>query len=445
MQSKSFFYKLLDKYKRGQLLSGPLNMIGSKNPKLIYITAGIFCFILLLIANSFNSKNNQLQVAGSQGNTNQLKLKKPVIEGVKEAVDPRAIWSEEISSKVSKLDNKLDQTIEQTTSKQKEQLDLLKDEIGRLKDQLRNVKKESDNQLHLEPKEQVLLQPADTPKPAPKLVHLHQDFPDINKYDTENYVTSGSFARAVLLTGVVAETGTEAAGSPQPILLRLVDHGIFSKGYHTKQIKEAILIGSCYGNISSERALCRLQSLSLMNNSGDIVEKPVEGWLIGEDGRPGIKGDVIDKASDVTRMAVLNGILGGMANFFQSQATTSIYPVSPISGQANALAGKDALKAGAASGVGNALNKLADYAIKRAESMSPVIVVGSGRIIDVVFRKGFDLKLAQEQTSSSAISSPATSGSAQQNEAPANNQNDAFRQISQKLQQMKSGQQQGGY
>jgi conjugal transfer pilus assembly protein TraB len=233
--------------------------------------------------------------------------------------------------------------------------------------------------------------------------------------------------------------------TPQPILLRLVDHGIFSKGYHTKQIKEAILIGSCYGNISSERALCRLQSLSLMNNSGDIVEKPVEGWLIGEDGRPGIKGDVIDKASDVTRMAVLNGILGGMANFFQSQATTSIYPVSPISGQANALAGKDALKAGAASGVGNALNKLADYAIKRAESMSPVIVVGSGRIIDVVFRKGFDLKLAQEQTSSSAISSPATSGSAQQNEAPANNQNDAFRQISQKLQQMKSGQQQGGY
>ena len=185
-----------------------------------------------------------------------------------------------------------------------------------------------------------------------------------------------------------------------------------------------------------------------MNNSGDIIEKPVEGWLIGEDGRPGIKGDVIDKASDVTRMAVLNGILGGMANFFQSQATSSIYPVSPISGQANALAGKDALKAGAASGVGNALNKLADYAIKRAESMSPVIVVGSGRIIDVVFRKGFDLKL--EQTSSTAISgstvsNSATIGSAQQNEAPANNQNDHFKQISQKLQQMNSGKQQGGY
>ena len=96
------------------------------------------------------------------------------------------------------------------------------------------------------------------------------------------------------------------------------------------------------------------------------------------------KGDVIDKSSDITRMAVLNGILGGIASFFQNQATSGIYPVSPITGQTNALTGKAALKAGSASGVGNALQKLADYAIKRAEQMSPVIVIGSGRVIDVV-------------------------------------------------------------
>ena len=168
------------KHKQNRILSVIRNITRSKNPKLIYITAGIFCFVLLLIANSFNSKNNQMQVTDKDGNTNQLKLKKPVIEGVKEAVDPRAIWSEEISSKVSKLDNKLDQTIEQTTNKQKEQLDLLKDEIGRLKEQLRDVKQETDARLHAEPEKQVSVQQS-APKPAPKLVHLHQDFPDINK------------------------------------------------------------------------------------------------------------------------------------------------------------------------------------------------------------------------------------------------------------------------
>ncbi|XVN40799.1 MAG: TraB/VirB10 family protein [Rickettsia endosymbiont of Argas persicus] len=211
------------------------------------------------------------------------------------------------------------------------------------------------------------------------------------KKEVKDYITTGSFARGLLLTGVVVGTGTNNAASPEPIMIRLVDTANFSKGYKTKQIKEAILIGSCSGDISSERAKCRLETVSLINNKGDIIEKNVEGWLIGEDGRPGIKGIVVDKSSDIARMAVLNGVLGGIAHFFQNQATNGIFPISPMTGQQNALKAQDALKAGVYSGTGNALEKLADFAIKRAESMSPVIVVGSGRIVDVVFRKGFDL------------------------------------------------------
>jgi len=69
-----------------------------------------------------------------------------------------------------------------------------------------------------------------------------------------------------------------------------------------------------------------------------------------------------------------------------------MYPISPITGQNKPVIGMDALKSGSASGVGNALQKLADYAIKRAEQMSPVIVVASGRVVDVVFKSGFELK-----------------------------------------------------
>lgn len=36
-------------------------------------------------------------------------------------------------------------------------------------------------------------------------------------------------------------------------------------------------------------------------------------------------------------MAVVNGVLGGMAQFFQNQATNSVFPISPITGQQNAL------------------------------------------------------------------------------------------------------------
>lgn len=355
----------------------PLKAWFQKNPKRGYVViAAVVIVGFFMLPSSDQSTKQRPQ-----------KKEKPVIEAVEKAVDPRAVWSDNLTQKMNDMSETITKSLAEHQQKAHDNAEQLEQKIATLRqeiDQIKSTDDEKKSEAHEPPKATVIVQS--------NFVHLHREFTHQDKKAVEDYITSGAFARAVLLTGVVAETGTEAASTPQPILLRLVDFGIFSKGYLTPQIKEAIIIGSCYGNISSERAVCRLERLSLVNDQADIVERPVEGWLIGEDGRPGIKGDVIDKASDVTRMAVLNGILGGIAGFFQNQASAGIYPISPIAGQSKALTGLDALKSGASSGVGNALQKLADYAIKRAEQMSPVIVVGAGRVIDVVFRKGFQLK-----------------------------------------------------
>ncbi len=340
---------------------------------------------------------------------NEPKIEKPKMTGVKDAVDPRAVWVDELTKTLAKLNQKFDETLKQQQQNYQKDLYALQNEVKNLKEKATSVI-DKKNKNSVPPRVKTHL-----PKPPSNFIHLQQVLAPAIKKDPENYVVSGSFARAVLLTGVVAETGTESASNQQPILLRLVDHGIFSKGYKTEQIKEAVLIGSCYGNISSERALCRLQSLSLMNNEGEIIEKPVEGWVIGEDGRPGLKGDVIDKASDVSRMAMLNGILGGMASFFQNQAMAGVYPISPITGQQHALTGANSLKASSASGVGNALQKLADYAIKRAEQMSPVIIIGAGRTVDVVFKNGFGLKNVGIDKETSSVTTVSNSQNMPQN------------------------------
>lgn len=346
-----------------------------ENPKLTGLGLGVFIVLLLWLFSG-----------SSTIHTPEALIHKPEVSGVKASVDPRDIWTDAIGKEISALSNKMEDAFKAQAENHKSAITELKKDM----DGLRSDNKADSKEAEIKVKQE---EPSEPEKQEPQMVYLHQNFNQEVHKDTDDYVTSGSFARAVLLTGVVAETGTESAGTPQPILLRLVDVGIFSKGYKTKQIKEAILIGSCYGNLSSERAMCRLESLSLKNSDGDIVERPIEGWLIDSaDGRPGVKGDVIDKSSNMARMAVLNGILGGMAGFFQAQATSGVYPISPISGPANALGGLASVKAGASSGVGNALQKLAEYAIKRAEQMSPVIVVGSARIVDVVFRKGFQLK-----------------------------------------------------
>lgn len=371
----------------------------------------------------------------------EAKIEKPKMTGLKDAVDPRAVWVDELTKSINNLNQKFDESLKQQQQNYQKDFSAIHDDIKALKEKATNTVEQKNKKLGSTTAKSHIL------KPPSNFVHLQQVLALPVKKDSENYVVSGSFARAVLLTGVVAETGTESASNQQPILLRLVDHGIFSKGYKTEQIKEAILIGSCYGNISSERALCRLQSLSLMNNENEIVEKPVEGWVIGEDGRPGLKGDVIDKASDVSRMAMLNGILGGMASFFQNQATAGVYPISPITGQQHALTGANSLKASSASGVGNALQKLADYAIKRAEQMSPVIIIGAGRTVDVVFKNGFGLKnvgIDKEPAQVTSVSNnqhvPQNSATSATNERHGQMRNDGYNDGMKSLESLSMGQ-----
>lgn len=211
----------------------------------------------------------------------------------------------------------------------------------------------------------------------------------ISSRKSDSYIPAGTHAKVALLSGVVAMTAVESQGNPLPIVLRVIDDGNLPRGFKSR-IKDAIMIGACYGDISSERVQCRMETMSWVESDGTTVEKKVEGWLLGEDGRPGLRGKVVDRSGDVARESMIAGILSTMTSFLQMEATRSVYPVSPF-GQTNALSGGDALKAAAAGGAGNALDKLAEFSIKRAEQMQPVIVVSSGRVADVVFKSGVSI------------------------------------------------------
>lgn len=225
---------------------------------------------------------------------------------------------------------------------------------------------------------------------GPRLLHLTRGGPVPEMPKTvESYVPAGTYVSGILTSGVVASTSTEAQGNPMPIMVRLAGRGTLPRGFKS-DLKDAVLMGSCYGDLSSERALCRLHKLSLTERNGEIFESPVEGWIMGEDGRPGLKGDVVDRAGKVAREALAAGILSGMAGFFQQQASSSYSPATLVSPQKRLETG-DVLKGGAAGGAGNALEKLADFSIRRAEQMQPVILVASGRRVDVVFKEGIDL------------------------------------------------------
>ncbi|SPM46056.1 conjugal transfer protein [Orientia tsutsugamushi] len=319
------------------------------------------------------------------------------ISGVEQAVDLRAKWTEEILNEVKTLKDRLESVIESRYLETTAQINNFNQKLEILENQPKQLLYNNDSdEFSSDLNQHISNSPHDNKTeqaPVQSFVNLRRAESE-QKKNVENYVTSGSSARAVLLTGVVVGTGTNSSSSPEPIVLQLLDTAILYDKYKTDQIKKAILIGSCNGEMSSERAKCRIETLSVVNNQGDIIEKKVEGWLIGEDGRSGIKGIVVDKSSNIAGMAALNGVFSSIAKFLQSKAIKpDMLPTLNLvaGGQQQEFQIGDALQSGAYAGASNAFDKLADFAIKRADSMSPVVLIASGRVIDVVFKKGFDL------------------------------------------------------
>jgi len=202
------------------------------------------------------------------------------------------------------------------------------------------------------------------------------------------YVPAGSFVRAALLGGLDAPTGGQAQTNPHPILMRTQDNAFLPNRYRF-EIKECFLLASSYGDISSERAFGRLENLSCVKRDGGAIDIPVKGYVVGEDGKAGMRGRLISKQGQVLANALLAGIGSGIGKAFQANSLTQ--SISPL-GTTNTVTAGQALQNGIGTGVGDALDRLSKYYIDLAEKLFPVIEIDAGRTIEVVFTKGFSLE-----------------------------------------------------
>ncbi|MCD9026737.1 TraB/VirB10 family protein [Luteimonas sp. BDR2-5] len=193
-----------------------------------------------------------------------------------------------------------------------------------------------------------------------------------------------SFTRGTLLGGLDAPTGGQSQSNPHPVLIRLADDSVLPNGFRGNYA-ECFVIAAAYGDISSERAYARTENLSCVRGDGATLEVRIEGALFGEDGKVGMRGRLVTKQGQMLANALLAGIVGGIG---QGLATASAdYSTSALGTVAN-LSGADAYRAGLGTGVGRALDRLAQYYIRLAENTFPVIEVDAGREIDVVITKG---------------------------------------------------------
>jgi conjugal transfer pilus assembly protein TraB len=185
--------------------------------------------------------------------------------------------------------------------------------------------------------------------------------------DARRYIPSGAFTRAILLGGLDAPTGGQSQRNPQPVLLRLVDNAVLPNHFRSR-IKECFVVGAGYGDVSSERAYIRTESLSCVTRDGTAIDVPIKGYVAGEDGKAGMRGRLVSKQGQLLANALLAGVASGIGQAFQQSSTTM--SVSPLGATSTVEPGKQ-FEAGFGTGVGKALDRLAQYYISLAEKVFP--------------------------------------------------------------------------
>jgi len=207
------------------------------------------------------------------------------------------------------------------------------------------------------------------------------------KKNPDSFVSAGTFAEAIMLGAADASAGVQSQSNPSPMLFRIIADGTLPN-HKKSHLKNCVVTAAVVGDVSSERGQIRLERMSCTFPNGEIVEQPVEGTVFGMDAKNGVRGTPVWREGALLSRAAVAGTLSGLGSAVSQTYTTN--SISPL-GSTQTVNNGDIFKYGAAQGASSAMEKLAEYNIRRAEQYHPVIQLTAGQPVDVVFLKGFFL------------------------------------------------------
>lgn len=228
-----------------------------------------------------------------------------------------------------------------------------------------------------------------------------EDDNDQSKQDKEksSFHLSTGLSQAYMITGAYAPAFQEGDAEPLPVLFE-AEGSIIQPNEHLGSVDKCFLLGSAKGNMNSQTAEIKLVSVSCLVDDGDYrIEAPITGWVIGENGIPGVGGELLHKNGAWLARTFIAGFLETFANALTSGDTTTINLGGSTNNSRNDEGlGKsfsnNALYAGA-SGLSTVFSKLGDYYLKMAEQIFPVIEVRGGRTVDLLLMGGEDFSVVE--------------------------------------------------
>ena len=224
------------------------------------------------------------------------------------------------------------------------------------------------------------------------------DEPEVEEQEVPPlYLPAGSIISGTLITGLDAPTHESARREPFPALLRIQKEAILPNRFRA-DIKECFLIAAGYGDLSSERAYLRGETISCVREDGGVIETRLDSYAVGEDGKAGIRGRLVSKQGQLVAKSMTAGFLQGLSSAFDVNPVPTIQTGDVGNTQLyQQVMSQEALQGAAISGTGKALDRVAKFYLDMAENMFPVIEIDAARNIEVIVTRGTTLALATSQ------------------------------------------------
>jgi len=211
--------------------------------------------------------------------------------------------------------------------------------------------------------------------------------------EAEVYIPAGSMFTGVLLNGLDAPTSSAAQKNPTPVVMRVKREAVLPN-YASIDVRECFVLAAGYGQLSTERAMMRAESLSCVRTDGQVFEAKLDSYIVGTDGKVGMPGRLVSKQGQLIAQTLLAGTLGGLGEALTSNAVPELN-INPQSTGTLYQSEDLAVMAqnGLASGFSTTTNMVAKFYLDMAKEIFPVVEVPAGEVGTIIVTRGGHLPL----------------------------------------------------
>lgn len=207
------------------------------------------------------------------------------------------------------------------------------------------------------------------------------------------YIPGGSMFPGVLLNGMDAPTSSISQKNPTPVLIRVKKEAVLPN-YASIDVRECFVMGAGFGQLSSERALIRTESIACVRHDGKVFDTKMEAYVVGTDGKVGVPGRLVSKQGQMIAQSLLAGALGGIGQSLTKSRVPNLN-INPALG--NDLYETDNLasvaQSGLAGGISSSANMIARFYLDMAKETFPVVETQAGQVVTVIVTRGMTLPL----------------------------------------------------